>query len=112
MQKFHNLRGDTKVPHTFYQLAGTGRHRVVQLTPDLLQLARSEQAAALTAELGSRWNIVETSFVAGIGRSLIEEGVLIDWDTLQLTDRRRLPLGNRHCRGHDRFPARPLPDLR
>ncbi|WP_326709944.1 HNH endonuclease [Streptomyces sp. NBC_01474] len=89
MQKFHNLRGDTKVPHTFYQLAGTGRHRVVRLTPDLLQLARSEQAVALTAELGARWNIVETSFAAGIGRSLIEEGVLIDWDTLQLTDRRR-----------------------
>ncbi|RFC77316.1 hypothetical protein DXZ75_04855 [Streptomyces sp. AcE210] len=53
--------------------------------------ARSEQAAAPTAELGARWNIVETSFAAGIGRSLIEEGVLIDWDThtLQLTDRRR-----------------------
>ncbi|MFE0646859.1 hypothetical protein ACFW2Y_35475 [Streptomyces sp. NPDC058877] len=27
MQKFHNLRGDTAVPHTFYELAGTGRQR-------------------------------------------------------------------------------------
>ncbi|WP_406838885.1 HNH endonuclease [Streptomyces sp. AHU1] len=89
MQKFHNLRGGTAVPHTFYQLTGTGRHRMVRLTPDLLQLAKSEQAAALAAELGARWNIVETSFAAGIGRSLIEEGVLVDWDTLQLTDKRR-----------------------
>ncbi|MFD5522391.1 HNH endonuclease [Streptomyces sp. NPDC127066] len=89
MQKFHNLRGDTAVPHTFYQLTGTGRHRTVRLTPDLLQLAKSEQAVALAAELGARWNIVETSFAAGIGRSLIEEGVLVDWDRLQLTDKRR-----------------------
>lgn len=89
MQKFHNLRGDTAVPHTFYRLTGTGRHRVVRLTPDLLQLAHSEQATGLAAELEARWNIVETSFAAGIGRSLIEEGIFVDWDTLQITDKRR-----------------------
>ncbi|GAA1548044.1 hypothetical protein GCM10009730_66460 [Streptomyces albidochromogenes] len=89
MQKFHNLRSDTAVPHAFYQLFGTGQHRSVGLTPDLLQLAHSEQAPSLAAEVGARWNIVETSFAAGIGRSLVEEGVLLDWDTLQLTDRRR-----------------------
>ncbi|MGW2392329.1 HNH endonuclease [Streptomyces lydicamycinicus] len=89
MQKFHNLRGDSTVPHTFYELTGTGRQRVVRLTPDLLRLARSEQAAGLAAELGARWSIVESSFAAGIGRSLIEDGVTIDLETLTLTDKRR-----------------------
>ncbi|WP_406476363.1 HNH endonuclease [Streptomyces platensis] len=89
MQKFHNLRGDTTVPHTFYELTGTGRQRVVRLTPDLLRLARSEQATGLAAELGARWSIVESSFAAGIGRSLIEDGMTIDLETLQLTDKRR-----------------------
>ncbi|MEV5078773.1 HNH endonuclease [Streptomyces sp. NPDC056159] len=89
MQKFHNLRGGTAVPHTFYQLAGRGRHRVVRLTPDLLRLAQSEQAAGLVDELGARWSIVESSFAAGIGRSLIEDGVTVDWDTLKITDKRR-----------------------
>ncbi|WKK24373.1 HNH endonuclease domain-containing protein [Streptomyces olivoreticuli] len=89
MQKFHNLRGDTAVPHTFYELTGTGRDRAVRLTPDLVRLAQSEQAAGLTAELGARWSIVESSFAAGIGRSLIEEGVTVDWDTLKITDKRR-----------------------
>jgi 5-methylcytosine-specific restriction endonuclease McrA len=89
MQKFHNLRGDAAVPHTFYELAGTGRQRVVRLTADLLRLAQSEQAAGLTAELGARWSIVESSFAASVGRSLIEEGVIADWETLQITDKRR-----------------------
>ncbi|MFF3817421.1 HNH endonuclease [Streptomyces bluensis] len=89
MQKFHNLRGDTAVPHTFYELVGSGRRRVVRLTPDLLRLAQSEQAASLAAELGARWSIVESSFAAGVGRSLVEEGVAIDWDTLKITDKRR-----------------------
>jgi 5-methylcytosine-specific restriction endonuclease McrA len=90
MQKFHNLRGDTTaVPHTFYELAGSGRQRVVRLTPDLLRLAQSEQAASLAAELGARWSIVESSFAAGVGRSLVEEGVAVDWDTLKITDKRR-----------------------
>ncbi|MEU5429618.1 HNH endonuclease domain-containing protein [Streptomyces olivoreticuli] len=89
MQKFHNLRGDTAVPHTFYELTGTGRQSAVRLTPDLVRLAGSEQAAGLAAELGARWSIVESSFAAGIGRSLIEEGVTVDWDTLRITDKRR-----------------------
>lgn len=89
MQKFHNLRGDTAVPHTFYELAGMGRQRVVRLTSDLLRLAQSEQAPVLAAELGARWSIVESSFAAGVGRSLVEEGVTVDWDTLKITDKRR-----------------------
>ncbi|MFJ8030342.1 HNH endonuclease [Streptomyces sp. NPDC096032] len=89
MQKFHHLRGETAVPHTFYELAGTGRQRVVRLTPDLLRLAQSEQAPVLAAELGARWSIVESSFAAGVGRSLVEEGVTVDWDTLKITDKRR-----------------------
>ncbi|MCC2276046.1 HNH endonuclease [Streptomyces sp. ET3-23] len=89
MQKFHNLRGDTTVPHTFYELAGAGRQRVVRLTPDLRRLARSEQAAVLRTELGARWNIVESSFAAGVGRSLVEQGVSVDWAALKITDKRR-----------------------
>ncbi|MEU0189858.1 HNH endonuclease [Streptomyces afghaniensis] len=89
MQKFHNLRGDTAVPHTFYELTGTGRQRVVRLTPDLLRLAQSDQAESLAAELDARWSIVESSFAAGVGRSLVEEGVAVDWDTLKITDKRR-----------------------
>lgn len=89
MQKFHHLRGDSAVPHTFYELAGTGRQRVVRLTPDLLGLARSEQATGLAGELDARWSIVESSFAAGVGRSLIEEGVVVDRETLRITDKRR-----------------------
>lgn len=89
MQKFHNLRGDSAVPHTFYELAGSGRQGAVRLTPELLRLAQSEQAPSLVAELGARWSIVESSFAAGVGRSLMEEGVTVDWDTLKITDKRR-----------------------
>ncbi|MET8101534.1 HNH endonuclease [Streptomyces sp. NPDC005236] len=89
MQRFHNLRGDTAVPHTFYKLDGRGSRRMVRLTPDLLRLAQSEHAAGLSAELEARWSIVESSFAAGVGRSLLEEGVAVDWDTLRITDRRR-----------------------
>ncbi|NGO75236.1 HNH endonuclease [Streptomyces sp. YC504] len=89
MQKFHNLRGGREVPHRFYEMAGSPRQRIVRLTPELLQVAQSEQAAGLRAELGARWSIVESSFAAGIGRALIEEGVAVDWSTLQLTDKRR-----------------------
>ncbi|WP_060902643.1 HNH endonuclease [Streptomyces europaeiscabiei] len=89
MQKFHNLRGDTAVPHTFYELTGTGRQRVVRLTPDLLRVAQSDQAESLAAELDARWSIVESCFAAGVGRSLVEEGVAVDWDTLKITDKRR-----------------------
>ncbi|MFE3881367.1 HNH endonuclease [Streptomyces lydicus] len=89
MEKFHNLPGRTQVPHRFYDLAGSTRSRTVLLTPELIRLAQSEQAAGLHAELEARWNIVETSFTIGIGRSLIREGVAVDWTTLTLTDKRR-----------------------
>ncbi|KFG02155.1 hypothetical protein IQ62_04220 [Streptomyces scabiei] len=89
MQKFHNLRGDTAVPHTFYELTGTGRQRVLRLTPDLLRLAQSDQAESLAVELGARWSIVESCFAAGVGRSLVEEGIAVDWDTFTITDKRR-----------------------
>ncbi|MFE9883061.1 hypothetical protein [Streptomyces sp. NPDC005784] len=89
MQKFHNLRGDTAVPHTFYELSKRGGQRTVRLMPDLLRLAQSEHAVGLSAELEARWSIVESSFAAGVGRSLLEEGVAVDWDTLQITDKRR-----------------------
>ncbi|MFG2424175.1 hypothetical protein ACGFWD_34705 [Streptomyces sp. NPDC048448] len=32
---------------------------------------------------------VESSFAAGVGRSLLDEGVVVDWDTLKITDKRR-----------------------
>ncbi|TJZ97039.1 HNH endonuclease [Actinacidiphila oryziradicis] len=89
MQKFHNLRGGTEIPHRFYELEGSPRERIVRLTPALHKVARSEQAAGLHGELGARWNIVESSFAAGIGRSLVGEGVSVDWATLTLTDKRR-----------------------
>lgn len=89
MQKFHNVRGGTQVPHRFYELAGSARERIVRLTTDLRKVAASEQADGLRAELGARWNIVECSFAAGIGRALVEEGVAVDWATLKLTDTRR-----------------------
>ncbi|MEX2985560.1 HNH endonuclease [Streptomyces sp. C36] len=89
MQKFHNLRGDSAVPHTFYELTGIGRNRVVRLTPDLLRLALSGQAEGLAGELGARWSIVESSFAAGVGRSLVQEGIAVDWDSLTITDKRR-----------------------
>ena len=89
MQKFHNLGGNTEVAHRFYELAGSPRKRIVHLTPALRRVARSEQAAGLRAELDARWSIVESSFAAGIGRSLVTEGVTVDWATLRLTDKRR-----------------------
>ncbi|MGW8378891.1 HNH endonuclease [Streptomyces sp. ODS28] len=88
LQKFHNL-GGAQLPHHFYEMAGSGRTRVVRLTPELLRLAQSDQAAGLRAELSARWSIVESSFATRIGRSLIDEGVSVDWPTLTLTDRRR-----------------------
>ncbi|MFI8194685.1 HNH endonuclease [Streptomyces sp. NPDC085946] len=89
MQKFHNLGGGTETAHRFYELAGSSRKRIVRLTPDLRQVARSEQAAGLRTELGARWSIVESSFAAGVGRSLVAEGVAVDWATLKITDKHR-----------------------
>ncbi|MFF7656922.1 hypothetical protein ACFZCY_45295 [Streptomyces sp. NPDC007983] len=61
----------------------------MHLTPELRTIAQGEQAPGLRAELGARWDIAESSFAAGIGRSLIDEGFSLDWATLQLTDKRR-----------------------
>ncbi|MGW3570162.1 HNH endonuclease [Streptomyces sp. NPDC000941] len=89
MKKFHNLRGGTQTAHRFYELTGSSRKPIVLLTPELRAIAQGEQTAGLRAELGARWNIVESSFAVGIGRSLIDEGVSVDWSTLQLMDKRR-----------------------
>ncbi|MER5885288.1 HNH endonuclease signature motif containing protein [Streptomyces sp. NPDC001941] len=78
MKKFHNLADDTVVPHTFYALVGRGRHRTVTLSPDLVEIAGSEQAPGLAGELEARWRIVESSFAAEVGRSLIAGGVEVD----------------------------------
>lgn len=89
MQKFHNLRGAGQVPHRFYEVTGIPKERIVRLSPDLRTVAVSEQAASLRGELDARWSIVETSFAAGIGRSLVEEGVSVDLTTMRITDKRR-----------------------
>ncbi|MEW9554089.1 HNH endonuclease [Nonomuraea sp. NPDC050783] len=91
MQKFHNLRGDggAEVPHRFYEVTGSSRERVVRLAEHLREVALSEQKPTLQAELVARWSIVETSFAAGIGRSLMEEGVAVDMTTLRITDKER-----------------------
>ncbi|AQW49620.1 HNH endonuclease [Streptomyces violaceusniger] len=89
MQKFHNLRGNTRTAHRFYDLIGNSHQRIVRLTPELRSIAKGEQSTGLRAELAARWDIVESSFAAGIGRSLIDEGFSVDWATLQLTDKRR-----------------------
>ncbi|NRQ32963.1 HNH endonuclease [Nonomuraea sp. NN258] len=90
MQKFHNLRGEgAEVPHRFYEVTGTSRERVVRLTAHLREVALSEQQSGLQAELVARWSIVETSFAAGVGRSLVEEGVAVDLEALQITDKQR-----------------------
>ncbi|GHA52333.1 hypothetical protein GCM10010329_86820 [Streptomyces spiroverticillatus] len=67
----------------------SGGKAPVRLTPELLHLAQHEQAPGLTAELHARWSIVESSFSAGVGRALIQEGLTVDWPTLTLTDKRR-----------------------
>ncbi|MEU1388488.1 MULTISPECIES: hypothetical protein [unclassified Nonomuraea] len=91
MQKFHNLRGNggAEIPHRFYEVTGSARERVVKLTEPLREVALSEQRATLQAELAARWSIVETSFAAGVGRSLVEEGVAVDLTTLRITDKER-----------------------
>lgn len=88
MQRFHNL-GASEVPHLFYELVGPPRRMTVRLTPHLHAIAGSEQAAGLRNELNARWDIVESSFAAGIGRSLVDHGVAVDRATLRLTDKHR-----------------------
>lgn len=89
LRKFHNLRGAGQVPHRFYEVTGNSRERIVRLSPDLRAVATGEQAASLRGELDARWSIVETSFAAGVGRSLIEEGVSVDLTTMRVLDKRR-----------------------
>jgi 5-methylcytosine-specific restriction endonuclease McrA len=88
MDKFHNVRGG-ELPHTFYSLHGRGRDRMVQLSQDLRRIAASPQVASLRAELDARWSIVETSFTTGVGRSVMEDGLAIDFAEWRLTDKRR-----------------------
>ncbi|MFF8562888.1 HNH endonuclease [Streptomyces albidoflavus] len=88
MRRFHNL-GASEVAHRFYESVGPPRRGTVRLTPHLHRIAGSEQAAGLRGELNARWDIVESSFAAGIGRSLVDHGVAVDWATLRLTDKHR-----------------------
>ncbi|MGV9658040.1 HNH endonuclease [Streptomyces koyangensis] len=88
MRRFHNL-GASEVPHLFYELVGPPRRMTVRLTPHLHAIAGSEQAVGLRNELNARWDIVESSFAAGIGRSLVDHGVAVDRATLRLTDKHR-----------------------
>ena len=82
MQKFHNLRGVGEVPHSFYRITGRGRDRRVELTPELLALARHEEL--LRGELDSRWAIVEACFDAELGRTLVDGGVVLSDDGREL----------------------------
>jgi hypothetical protein len=92
MDKFHNLPGEDKVAHTFYEIQGRGPNRIVRLTPDLQAVAASG-TGLLDEELESRWRIVEAWFDAGIGRSLVRQGVDGDVETGGLIARtRRVPL--------------------
>lgn len=101
MQKFHNLNGGTQLPTRFYELHGRGKARLVELTPALLEIASGADRQVLGEELGARWSIVETSFAAGIGRSLVAEGVAVDLSTGTVTDtlRRRSLAGIRQALG-------------
>lgn len=93
MQKFHNLRGAKGVPHRFYEISERGRRAQVILTPDLIRVSQGPHQDLIWHELGSRWNLVETAFDAGIGRSLISHGVLTSSDSLDLLDYvRRAPV--------------------
>jgi len=92
MDKFHNLPGEGQTAHRFYEIQGRGPNRMVKLTPDLQAVAASG-TGLLDDELESRWRIVEASFDAGIGRSLVRQGVDVDLETGGLIARtRRVPL--------------------
>jgi hypothetical protein len=79
MQKFHNLRGAGtdagEVAYRFYEIVGPPPRRIVHLSPELIQLAHSDQMPLLREELAARWNIVETSFATGIGPQLGDGGL-------------------------------------
>ncbi|MET7640603.1 HNH endonuclease [Streptomyces sp. NPDC005438] len=89
MRKFHNLRGRSEIPHRLYEIGGRPGARTVHLTPQMVQVATSEHLPALWEELEARWSIVEASYTTGIGPSLLGSGVLLDPETMTVTDRRR-----------------------
>lgn len=89
MQKFHNLRGGVEAPHRFYILRGNGPEGVVEFTSSLRAIAGSEDLHNLSTELDARWQIVETSFESGVGRSLIGEGMGVDLSLGTLVEKRR-----------------------
>lgn len=77
MRMFHHVHGGDS-PYLFYELRGRRAGRFVWLSPELRQIAASSQAALLQGELDARWSIVETSFMSGVGRSLLQHGVSVD----------------------------------
>lgn len=80
MQKFHNLRGSTELPHRFYEL-GTGADKgYVALSPDLHAVADDHRL--LGPELDARWSIVEASFTTGIGAVLRSQGLRVSGEGL------------------------------
>lgn len=89
MQMFHHVRGGGEIPYQFYELRGRGAGRFVWLAPELRQIAASSQAGSLNGELDARWSIVETSFMSGVGRSLLQQGVSVDLQHEVLTDTER-----------------------
>ncbi|QXJ24066.1 HNH endonuclease [Actinomadura graeca] len=89
MQKFHNLGKGSQVPHRFYELEGSARERIVRFSPELRQVALSEQTGLLQGELEARWNIVESSFATDINRTLLQEGVAVDLQAMKVLDKRR-----------------------
>ncbi len=87
---FHNLPGKTPLPHSFFHVQErmAGGHDFI-LAPALLELAGSKQRLLLDLELEARWSLVEHSVHAGIGPSLIADGVLVDLPNRWLLDKRR-----------------------
>ena len=95
MRKFHNLRSTVEVAHEFYRVHGRGADQTVEFTRALTELASADTAASLTFELDARWALVEASFDAQIGRSLVTTGVLLDPNGEFLLDRiRRAPVAS------------------
>lgn len=92
MQKFHNLPGHGEVAHRFYEIEGRSTNRLVRLTPDMMALV-AQETEVLVHEIDARWRIVEASFDAEIGRSLMGRGVALDLESGQfVTPVRRVPL--------------------
>jgi hypothetical protein len=101
MEKFHNLGGGTQLPTRFYEIRGRGPHRKVILTPAMMKIVEGDDGPALDGELEGRWRIVESSFAAGVGRSLITQGVTVDLASGTVVDklRRRSLAGVREALG-------------